>query len=75
MSQPQPASCPECIRLLNYFKAANQLIADIQRQKAEAAIRDNPQAFDALKPHLMQVRRRRDTAAEALKKHMLGHTR
>lgn len=66
--------CLECLRLLNELKAENRVISEIHRQQTEAAIRNNPQAWEALQPHLLRVRKRREEAAEALKRHLREHT-
>jgi hypothetical protein len=67
------ALCPECARLLDDLKAENHVIADIHRLQFQAAINNDSEAWEALKPHLLRVRKRRQSAVEALKRHLGEH--
>ena len=66
-------SCDNRKRLFDEFKAANQQLVRIHSQEIEAAINQNLEAALALHAELTEARKRRDTAAEDLKRHMLLH--
>lgn len=66
-------SCGNKKLLFEEFKAANQQLVWIHSQEIEAAVNQNLEAALALHLELTQARKRRDTAAENLKCHMLLH--
>ena len=66
-------SCGNKTRLFEAFKAANQQLIRIHDQEIEAAVRQDLEAALALHAELVEARKRRDTAAEDLKRHMLLH--
>lgn len=70
-----PTGCRECERLLGELQAAHEMLAEIHREEANAAIKDDLEAFQMLQPHLKRVRKRRDEAAQAVKRHMQKHAR
>ena len=67
------ASCDNKTRLFEEFKAANQQLIRIHAEEVEAAVHQNLEAALAVHAKLMEARKRRDTAAEDLKHHMLLH--
>ena len=67
------ASCGNKKFLFDEFKAANQQLVWIHGQEIEAAVHQNLEAALALHAELTEARKRRDTAAENLKRHMVLH--
>lgn len=51
------------------------MLAEIHREEADAAVKNDLEAFRMLQPHLKRVRKRRDDAAQALTLHMEKHAR
>lgn len=66
-------SCGNKKRLFEEFKAANQQLIRIHGEEIEAAVHQNLAAALAVHAELTEARKRRDTAAEDLKRHMLLH--
>lgn len=70
-----PTGCRECEKLLGELQAEHRMLAEIHREEADAAVKNDLEAFRMLQPHLKRVRKRRDDAAQALTLHMEKHAR
>lgn len=66
-------SCPDRERLLDAFKLANRDLIDLHEEETTAAIKHDFAAFDPLGRRLKESRKRRDEAAEELKRHIREH--
>lgn len=70
-----PSGCRECERLLGELQAEHQMLAEIHWEEANAATKNDLEASQMLQPHLKRVRKRRDDAAQALRRHTQKHRR
>lgn len=65
--------CGERERLFQEFKSANQELIRIHAEEIQAAIDQNADSALGRSGELTQARKRRDRAAEELKRHMEEH--
>lgn len=70
---PAGGPCDDRKRLFYEFKSANQQLIRIHAKEIQAAVDENPDGVLALSDELREWRKRRDTAAEELKRHIREH--
>ena len=66
-------SCPERTRLVSELKSAHQEIVLVHNEQLDAALNQKFDEFLSLEARLSKGRRRREQAAEALKRHLTEH--
>lgn len=73
MSQPQPASCPDKLRLADDIRTVMNQILTINTRQLKAVIGGNFDEAESLEKQLATARQHKDHALEEYKRHLSSH--